>query len=46
MPLTELPAGRSQASIAEGVELEKEVVEEVLDELKPTRRSIGGTAAT
>ena len=34
MPLTELPAGRSQASIAEGVELEKEVVEEVLVELE------------
>ncbi len=34
MPLTEFPAGRSQASIAEGVGLEKEVVEKVLDELE------------
>ncbi len=34
MPLTEFPAGRSQASIAEGAGLEKEVVEEVLDELE------------
>ena len=34
MPLTEFPAGRSQASIAQGVGLEKEVVEEVLHELE------------
>ncbi len=34
MPLTEFPAGRSQASIAEGVGLEKVVVEEVPVELE------------
>jgi hypothetical protein len=34
MPLTEFPARRSRASITEGVGLEKEVAEEVLDELE------------